>query len=169
MFLLRSHLLTLSWGSGDSGFSPLLSLRFLSHISFTQLHRCYICIDSTQPSLLSLSQKFCPPLILSFPVPQFSSLSCKPSTGHNCSLKPLDAIFKWGNDFAAVFSATSSPLYLDSWVFLWIFFYIYRLFWPLPQHLSPFILCFFILRHINYFSSLSRPFTAYSQPTISCA
>lgn len=41
--------------------NSLLSLRFLSHISFTQLPRCYICIDSTQPPLLSLSQNFCSP------------------------------------------------------------------------------------------------------------
>lgn len=63
-----------------------------------------------------------PPPILSFLVSRFSPLSCKPSTGHHCSLKPLDAIFRWGSDFAAIFSGTSSPPYLDSWVFLWIFF-----------------------------------------------
>lgn len=90
-----------------------LSLKSRSHnypaiifVLTVHIHLCSACPRTSAHS----------PQLINFLLSRFSSPSHRPSTGHCWWLKPYTAIFRRGSDFAAVFSATSPPPYLDSYI-----------------------------------------------------
>ena len=111
VLLLRIHLLRVSRGSTGSWFSPLsrVYLSNLVHPAITFVLTVHIHLCPACPRTSAY-----PPQIINFLVSQFSSPSHRPSTG--LFLKPHSAVFRRGSDFAAMFSATSSSPYLDSYL-----------------------------------------------------